>query len=157
MSAGRRSHPHYSRYLASSGGSSIVGGQASAEIPNEIAIVSRSSLTTMVGFDRVAYCDRLFASVLEEGDTLGALARYRLFLPSSLFDPPPTADEPLPTRPTACCDTPLVQHAWEKNCVCSRSSFNRIWGTALGSSHSLRRRLGSTSTLTDGSSLDTPV
>lgn len=62
----------------------IVSGQASTEIPNKIAFVSRSSLTTMVGFIVIAHCDRLLASVLEEGDTLGPSMRYR-FVPFSLI------------------------------------------------------------------------
>ena len=93
MGAGRYSRPHNFRYLASSQGSTIVRGQVSTEIPNKIAFVSRSSLTTMVGFNTVAHCDRLLASVLDERDTLGPLMRYRLCLSSSLFDPPSTADE----------------------------------------------------------------
>ena len=132
-------------------------GQAPTEMPNKIAFVSRSSFATMVGFNMIVHCDRLLASVLEERDTLGTLTRYRSFLSSSLFDPPPTADERLPTRLTACCDFPFLKHARGKNCVRVRSGFNRIRGTVLGSSHSLRRRLGSTSILTDGRSLDTPV
>jgi len=129
MGAGRHPHPQHFRYLASSQGSTILSGQVSTEIPNKIAFVSRSSLATMVGFNKIAHCDRLLASVLEERDTLGPLMRSRLCLSSSLFDPPLTTDERLPPGTIAYYDSLFLQHPWEKNCARFRSCFDRSRGS----------------------------